>query len=200
MVAPNKSTRPRQSELSDPKGLVFDCDGTLADTMPLHWRAWQAIAARHNFRFSEDRFYSLGGVPSRDILRLLSQEQGVQLDHLAIAREKEAEYLPLIAQVEPINVVVGVARQYFGRIPMAVASGGSRRAIEHVLNHLNIRQLFDAVVTNEDVVHQKPRRISSSRRPAALGWIHVSVGLTRTLTLECRRFAPPGWKPSTSGL
>lgn len=156
MVAPNKSTRPRQSVLSEPKGLVFDCDGTLADTMPLHWRAWQAIAARHNFRFSEDRFYSLGGVPSRDILRLLSQEQGVQLDHLAIAREKEAEYLPLIAQVEPINVVVGVARQYFGRIPMAVASGGSRRAIEHVLNHLNIRQLFDAVVTNEDVVHQKP--------------------------------------------
>lgn len=156
MASPPKTTRQRPSIVREPKGLVFDCDGTLADTMPLHWRAWQAIAARHNFRFSEDRFYSLGGVPSRDILRLLSQEQGVPLDHLAIAREKEAEYLPLIAQVEPINVVVGVARQYYGIIPMAVASGGSRRAIEHVLNHLNIRQLFDAVVTNEDVVHQKP--------------------------------------------
>jgi beta-phosphoglucomutase-like phosphatase (HAD superfamily) len=78
------------------------------------------------------------------------------LDHLAIAREKEAEYLPLIAQVEPVNVVVGIARHHHGRIPLAVASGGSRRSIEQVLNHLNIRHLFAAVVTNEDVVHQKP--------------------------------------------
>ncbi len=124
--------------------------------MPLHWRAWQAIAARHQFQFSEDRFYSLGGVPSRDIMRMLSAEQGLRLDNLAVAHEKEAEYLPLIAQVEPINVVVGVAREYYGKIPMAVASGGSRRVIEQVLEHLDIRQLFDAVVTNEDVVNQKP--------------------------------------------
>src|SRR5579864_5104302 len=91
------------------KGLIFDCDGTLADTMPLHWRAWQAIASRHQFHFPEDRFYALGGVPSRDILKMLSREQGLRLDHLAVAQEKEAVYLPLIAQVEPINSVVGVA-------------------------------------------------------------------------------------------
>jgi beta-phosphoglucomutase family hydrolase len=139
-----------------PQGIIFDCDGTLADTMPLHWRAWQAIAARHQFQFPEDRFYSLGGVPSREILKMLSHEQQLGLDHLAVAREKEAEYLPLIAQVEPINSVVGVARENFGKIPLAVASGGSRRAIEQVLNHLGIRHLFAAVVTNEDVQHQKP--------------------------------------------
>jgi len=104
------------------KGLIFDCDGTLADTMPLHWRAWQAIAARYGIRFPIDRFYSLGGVPSRDILKMLSGEQGLGLDHLAVAREKEAEYLPLIAQVEPINAVVGIARENFGKLPMAVAS------------------------------------------------------------------------------
>lgn len=139
-----------------PKAIIFDCDGTLADSMPLHWRAWQAIAARHQFQFSEDRFYSLGGVPSRDIMRMLNVEQGLRLDHLAVAHEKEAEYLPLIAQVEPINVVVGVAREHYGKIPMAVASGGSRRVIEQVLEHLDIRHLFSAVVTNEDVVNQKP--------------------------------------------
>ncbi len=138
------------------KGLIFDCDGTLADTMPLHWRAWQVITARHRINLPEDRFYSLGGVPSRDILKMLSAEQGLGLDHLAIAREKEAEYLPLIAQVEPINSVVGVARENFGRIPMAVASGGTRKAIEQVLNHLGIRSLFQAVVTSEDVMKQKP--------------------------------------------
>lgn len=139
-----------------PQGLIFDCDGTLADTMPLHYRVWSALARKHNFDFPEDRFYSFGGVPTRDILKILGQEQGLQLDYLAIAREKEAGYLPLIAQVEPINTVVGIAREHFGRIPMAVASGGSRHVIEQVLRHLDIRQLFAAVVTNEDVQRQKP--------------------------------------------
>ena len=139
-----------------PQAILFDCDGTLADTMPLHWRAWEAIARRHGLALSEQRFYSLGGVPAREILRMLSAEQGLPLDPLAVAREKEAEYLPLIAQVEPINTVVGVARENFGRIPLAVASGGTRRIIEQVLEHLDIRHLFQAIVTSEDVVHQKP--------------------------------------------
>jgi beta-phosphoglucomutase-like phosphatase (HAD superfamily) len=138
------------------QGIIFDCDGTLADTMPLHWRAWQVIANRHRLHFPEDRFYALGGVPSRDILKMLGQEQGVVLDALAVAREKEEEYLPLIAQVEPINAIVGVAREHHGKIPLAVASGGVRQIIEQVLNHLGIRDLFATVVTSEDVVNQKP--------------------------------------------
>jgi beta-phosphoglucomutase-like phosphatase (HAD superfamily) len=138
------------------QGIIFDCDGTLADTMPLHWRAWQVIAARHRLNLAEERFYALGGVPSRDILKMLSVEQGIPLDHLAVAREKEAEYLPLIAQVEPINTVVGIARENAGKIPLAVASGGTRKVIEQVLEHLGIRSLFKAIVTSEDVVNQKP--------------------------------------------
>lgn len=124
--------------------------------MPLHWRAWQVVTARHGIRLPRERFYSLGGVPSRDILKLLSLEQGLTLDHLAVAREKEMEYLPLIAQVEPINAVVGVARENHGKIPMAVASGGTRRIIAQVLAHLGIAHLFQAVVTSEDVTRQKP--------------------------------------------
>ncbi len=139
-----------------PKGLIFDCDGTLADTMPLHWRVWSALAQKHNFDFPEDRFYSFGGVPTRDILKILGEEQGIALDYMAIAREKEVGYVPLIAQVEPINAVVGIARENFGKIPMAVASGGSRRVIVQVLEHLGIQSLFAAVVTNEDVQRQKP--------------------------------------------
>jgi beta-phosphoglucomutase-like phosphatase (HAD superfamily) len=138
------------------KGLIFDCDGTLADTMPLHWRAWQVITERHRLHLAEERFYALGGVPSRDILKMLSVEQGVPIDHLAVAREKEVEYLPLIAQVEPINVVVGIARENHGKLPMAVASGGTHRVIEKVLEHLGIRGLFHSIVTSEDVVNQKP--------------------------------------------
>ena len=142
--------------MTHPRGLIFDCDGTLADTMPLHWRAWQTITSRHKIKFAEDRFYQLGGVPSRDILKMLGQEQGIALDHLALAREKEAEYLPLIAQVEPINTVVGIVRENHGKLPMAVASGGTHRIIEQVLSHLGIRHFFNAIVTSEDVVKQKP--------------------------------------------
>src|SRR5438094_7849268 len=139
-----------------PQGLLFDFDGTLANTMPLHWRAWQVIVKRHRLHFPEERFYALGGVPSRDILKMLSAEQGLALDHLAVAHEKEAEYLPLLAQAEPIDYVVGVARDNYGKVPMAVASGGNRRVIEQLLEQMGIRHFFDAVVTSEDVVAQKP--------------------------------------------
>jgi len=138
------------------KGLIFDCDGTLADTMPLHWQAWQLVAARRRFQFPIERFHALSGMPSRDILKVLSLEQGLALDHLVVAKEKEAEYLPLIQQVEPINSVIAVARAHYGRLPMAVASSGTRRVIELVLDHLGIRSLFAVTVTSEDVARQKP--------------------------------------------
>jgi beta-phosphoglucomutase family hydrolase len=138
------------------KGLIFDCDGTLADTMPLHWRAWQMVTQRHNLHFPEDRFYATGGIPSRDILKLLATEQGRSLDHLAVAHEKEEAYLPLLPQVEPVHVVLEIAKANHGKIPMAVASGGTQRIIGMVLDHLKIRHLFDAVVTSEMVRNQKP--------------------------------------------
>jgi HAD superfamily hydrolase (TIGR01549 family) len=138
------------------KALIFDCDGTLADTMPLHWLAWQTITSRHNVIFPEDRFYALGGVPSRHILQMLREEQRLSIDPIAVAREKEEEYLKLMAQVGPIHEVVEIAKDHAGKLPMAVASGGTRSVIEKVLRHLNIRGLFGAVVTSEDVVHQKP--------------------------------------------
>lgn len=139
-----------------PKGLVFDCDGTLADTMPLHWRAWSMITQRHSLHFTEDRFYALGGVPSRDILKMLAQEQGRSLDHIAIAHEKEELYMPLMADVEPIHAVVEIARENHGKVPMAVASGGTQKIICQVLEKIGIRDLFDAVVTSEMVRNQKP--------------------------------------------
>lgn len=138
------------------KGLIFDCDGTLADTMPQHWRAWQIIAQRHGLHFPEDRFYALGGVPSRDILKMLAQEQALSIDHIAVAHEKENTYLPLMADVQPIHAVVEIARAHHGKIPMAVASGGTQPIIVQVLEQLKIRHLFEAVVTSEMVTRQKP--------------------------------------------
>jgi beta-phosphoglucomutase-like phosphatase (HAD superfamily) len=140
----------------NPQALIFDCDGTLADTMPLHWRAWQVVANRYQLDFPEERFYALGGVPSRDILKILGEEQGRKLDPVAASREKEAEYIPFISQVKPVEEVVRIARANYGIVPMAVASGGLQAHINEVLQHLGIRQFFDAVVTSEDVKRQKP--------------------------------------------
>ncbi len=138
------------------KGLIFDCDGTLADTMPLHWQAWRKVTTRHGVRFPEARFYALGGVPSRDIFQMLREEQNLNLDPLALAHEKEEEYLKSMARVGPVKAVVRIAREHAGRLPLAVASGGMRPIIEQVLVHLGIRQWFTAVVTSEDVARQKP--------------------------------------------
>lgn len=140
-----------------PAGLVFDCDGTLADTMPLHWRAWSELARRHRLEFPETRFYALGGVPTRDILRMLAAEQGrPDIDPLVLAHEKEELYFQYLPEVGPVEEVVSIAREHRGRMPMAVASGGSRHAIRRILDHLGILGWFDAVVTNEDVTRQKP--------------------------------------------
>ena len=111
--------------------LIFDCDGTLADTMPLHWEAWQTITGKYSIHFPEHRFYALGGVPSRDILKILAGEQDRQdINPVNIALEKEVAYLKLLPQVGPIEPVVTIARENRGKVPMAVASGGSRKG-EH---------------------------------------------------------------------
>lgn len=140
----------------EPKGLIFDCDGTLADTMPLHWRAWNVITSKHGLHFPEERFYSMGGVPSRDILKLLREEQSVDIDPIAVSKEKEHEYLRIMNECTPIHEVVEIARENHGRIPMAVASGGLQHIIVGVLEHLGIRHFFNAVVTSEMVQNQKP--------------------------------------------
>jgi beta-phosphoglucomutase-like phosphatase (HAD superfamily) len=138
------------------KALIFDCDGTLADSMPLHWRAWNQITSSHSIQFSVDRFYSLGGVPARDILKMLGQEQGLAIDPIALAKEKELTFERLIPQIQEIAVVTKVARENLGILPMAVASGGTRRVVTQTLQHLGISHLFQAVVVSEDVVNQKP--------------------------------------------
>lgn len=138
------------------RALIFDFDGTLADTMPLHWQAWQTVLRRHGLALSEEQFYALGGVPARDILRDLAGQQGVNLDPVEAAAEKVAAYLPLLPRVKPILPILDIARRHRGRLPMAIATGGTRWVIEKVLEHLDIGDWFDALVASDDVVRQKP--------------------------------------------
>jgi beta-phosphoglucomutase-like phosphatase (HAD superfamily) len=141
---------------TDPKALIFDCDGTLADSMPVHYRAWAKTMASHGIDFTEKRFYELAGWPADKIAAQLSQETGRPLDALAVAQEKDREFLRQIHLVGPNEPVVEVARRHRGVLPMAVGSGTVREIVEKELAALGILDWFDAIVCAEDVERHKP--------------------------------------------
>jgi beta-phosphoglucomutase-like phosphatase (HAD superfamily) len=137
-------------------GVIFDCDGTLADTMPLHFRAWCETLAATGAELSETLFYELGGVPSVRIAEILNERGGYTLPAEATAADKEARYELLLPQCRPVERVVALVRAYCGVYPLAVASGGIRRLVLKTLDALEIRECFDAVLTAEDVARGKP--------------------------------------------
>lgn len=140
------------------KAIIFDCDGTLADTMPAHYVAWIETLKRFKIEhlLPHERFMSLGGVPPTQILRMLATEGGVEMDAGVVAVEKEEVFLTVATDIRPIEPVLAIAREYRGKLPMAVASGGHRNVVLHTLDALGIRDWFDTIVTADDVTHPKP--------------------------------------------
>src|SRR5215211_1805181 len=127
-------------------GLIFDCDGTLADTMPAHYKAWTAMLGKYDIPFPEPRFYAMGGMPTAQIIRVLAADAGVPVaDVDAMVREKEQGFLTYLDAVTVIEPVLAVARAYRGVLPIAVASGGYRDTITRTLDRLGIRDWFDAM-------------------------------------------------------
>jgi HAD superfamily hydrolase (TIGR01509 family) len=136
--------------------LIFDCDGTLADTMPAHYRAWQAVLRPLDMVFDEARFYSLGGVPTRKIGQLLVSETGRPIDVDELVKAKEEAFLAQLSSVVPIVKVVDIARAARGSQPIAVASGGRRPLVEATLRQIGVRDWFEVVITAEDTTAHKP--------------------------------------------
>jgi len=138
------------------KALIFDCDGTLADTMPLHYLAWRDTMLRYGIDFPEDRFYALGGVPTTDIATMLLAEAGIGADGAAVAHEKELAYMAHLAHVRPHPAVLPIVLAHRGKLPMAVATGSQRWIAARTLEQLGMADWFDAVVCAEDVARPKP--------------------------------------------
>lgn len=141
-----------------PGGLLFDCDGTLADTMPLHYRAWRATLDRagHPTLFPEAQFYAWAGTPAYEIFERLSREHGVSLPLAELTHEKEMAYQKLIPELTPIEPVLTEVRRFHGVCPMAVVSGGMRELVEETLDVLGIRSCFSVVVGSGEVERGKP--------------------------------------------
>ena len=140
----------------EPEGLIFDCDGTLVDTMPIHFKAWSITTEKYGLIFPEDRFYALGGVSPFEVLRILSSEQDKKIDFEEVTQEKESLYMQLISEAKEIPEVMEIVRSNFEKIPMAVASGGTSESVIGILNHCSIKHYFDVIVTSEDVENPKP--------------------------------------------
>jgi beta-phosphoglucomutase family hydrolase len=138
------------------KGLIFDCDGTIVDTMPVHYVAWCKALAGVNIHFPEDRFYSFAGAPTVTIIQTLAKEQGVACDPEAVAHEKERIYVESLESLEPIHSVVEIARREKGKRKLAVASGGWKRVVKQSLTVIGVEDLFEAIVGADDVAHGKP--------------------------------------------
>lgn len=140
----------------EPAGLIFDCDGTLADTMPLHYEAWIATLAEFKLSLDEDRFYALGGWPSKSVAELLIIESHLTADPSAIVDRKEARFLTMLDRVTPIEPIVAEARAARGRLPMAVATGATSDVCLRILQTIGIADWFDTVVAADHVSKHKP--------------------------------------------
>jgi len=138
------------------EALIFDCDGTLADTMPSHYQAWLAALHAQNADLDEAFFYSMAGWPSADIIRRLNREFGYALDVDATHHDKESRYVQTLVSALEITAVADIARANSGRVPMAVASGGIRPVVLQTLEAVGLRSLFEIVVAAEDVARGKP--------------------------------------------
>lgn len=138
------------------KGLIFDLDGTIADTMPIHYVAWRNAAARYGIDFSVELFEKLAGIPLYKTVEKLNELFNKNIDPQEMGDAKEAEYEASMHLAQPIEPVMDVIRQYHGKLPMAVGTGGCRYLSEKVMRIIGVDQYINKLVSADDVGKHKP--------------------------------------------
>jgi len=138
------------------RAYLFDCDGTIAHSMPLHFLAWNKALARHGCPFPEDLFYAWGGRPVPEIVAQLNRDHGLAMNVAEVSEEKENLYLELLPQLTPIPEVLEEIPRMHGKIPFAVVSGSPRDSVVRTLETLKILDLFDVLVCAGEYPRGKP--------------------------------------------
>ena len=138
------------------EALIFDCDGTLIDSMPIHIECWQAALLDRGVQLPASYIDQRAGMPTDVIVREMSVDFGVELDPAAVTDDKESRYLARLGEVQPIHSVLATAQHYQSKMPMAVASGGERSIVVQSLAAVSALELFGVMVTADDPVAAKP--------------------------------------------
>ena len=136
--------------------LLFDCDGTLADTMALHYAAWHETLLLHRVDCPRSFIDTHAGVPTHGIVLEINKQWGTSLDPAAITDEKEARFAERIHHAMPVEEVLATAVAYHGKLPMAVVSGGIRDMVHAILETIDALELFPVIITASDPVAPKP--------------------------------------------
>lgn len=137
------------------KALIFDCDGTLTDSMPVHFVAWQQIMQSVDVEFTEKRFYELAGMPGDKVIAAIANHLD-SVTRIRLLEEREELFFASLHQVKPVEAVVDIAREHRAQLKMAVASGSIKASVEKQLETIGVSNWFQAVVTAEDTQRHKP--------------------------------------------
>lgn len=140
----------------DTIALLFDCDGTLADTMPLHSAAWSEALQPYGIDCPPSFIDTHAGLPAEQVAKEAASHWGVELDPANVAAKKEALFEQKIHLAGPVEVVLETARGYFGKLPMGVVSGGIGKLVQLTLEGIGAAELFPVIVTADDPVAPKP--------------------------------------------
>jgi HAD superfamily hydrolase (TIGR01509 family) len=140
----------------DFRAYLFDCDGTIVDSMPLHYIAWTTALGEYGCPFPEDMFYSWGGKPAAEIIATLNAINGLHMPVHEVAERKEEMYFDLLPQLQAIPEVVEHIQAQQGRIPFAVVSGGRRQSVVRSLTAVHLLDRFETIVGAEDYARSKP--------------------------------------------
>lgn len=135
---------------------LFDCDGTIVDSMPLHYMAWKQALAEWNCAFDERLFYEWGGMPVAEIISTLNQRHALTMPVETVSRRKESLYFELLPQLKSVPEVLEHIEAEHGRIPFAVVSGSTRESVVASLVSLNLLDRFQVLVCAEDYKKSKP--------------------------------------------
>ena len=138
------------------KGLIFDCDGTLVDSMPLHMEAWENAVNKFNIPWSFDFFYLKKGMHELDIALLYKEEFNCDFNEIDLVKTKHEYFRNHLSSLKPIYPVVELANKYNGELSMSVASGGTRKNVVAQLKSICIINLFDHILTADDNIKPKP--------------------------------------------